>query len=139
MWFGVLGPLEVRDGERLIPVRGAIRTTLLAALICRAPQVALVRQLIEDLWGPNPPRSAEKTLQSHLFRLRQDLGPAGNCTVTSGSGYRIDLAGTEIDAQRNVIRTRNTPGDNPLLVAASNGKLWMTGNGAVWSVDPSCP
>ena len=37
-----------------------------------------------------------------------------------------------------VIRTWTTPGDNPLLVAASDGKLWMTGNAAVWSVDPNC-
>ena len=100
MWVGVLGPLEVRDGNRLIPIRGTIRTSLLAALVCRAPQVVLARQLIEDLWGPNPPRSAEKTLQSHLVRLRRELGSEGSCILTSGSGYRIDAERTGIDAHQ---------------------------------------
>ena len=100
MWVGVLGPLEVRDGDRLIPIRGTIRTSLLAALVCRAPQVVLARQLIEDLWGPNPPRSAEKTLQSHLVRLRRELGSEGSCILTSGSGYRIDAERTGIDAHQ---------------------------------------
>ena len=37
MWVGVLGPLEVRDGDRLIPIRGTIRTSLLAAPILPEP------------------------------------------------------------------------------------------------------
>ncbi len=101
MWVGVLGALEVRDEQRAIVIPGKMRTTLLAALVCRAPRIVPAHQLVEDLWGLTPPPSADKTLQSHLVRLRQDLGPLGaTCILTSGPGYRIDLTKVDVDALR---------------------------------------
>ena len=50
MWVGVLGPLEVRDGDRLIPIRGTIRTSLLAALICPSPPSRSGTPADRDLW-----------------------------------------------------------------------------------------
>ena len=93
MWFGVLGPLEARDeAGRPLHVAGPVRRTLLAALLCRAGRMVSAESLIDDLWAEQPPRSAAKTLQSHVVRLRDDLGRAGGSViVTSGSGYRIDL------------------------------------------------
>ena len=93
------GALEVRDEQRAVVIPGKMRTTLLAALVCRAPRVVPAHQLVEDLWGLTPPPSADKTLQSHLVRLRQDLGPLGaTCILTSGPGYRIDLTKVDVDA-----------------------------------------
>jgi hypothetical protein len=75
VWFGVLGPLEVRDA-RGEPVRviAPVRRQLLAALLCRGGSTVAAAALGNDLWGDAPPRSAAKTLQSHVARLRDDLG-----------------------------------------------------------------
>ncbi|MEP7180098.1 MAG: BTAD domain-containing putative transcriptional regulator, partial [Pseudonocardiales bacterium] len=99
MWFGVLGSLEVRDDEgRRLRVGGPLRRVLLAALLCRAPRTVPPNLLIEDLWGALPPRSAAKTLQSHLVRLRDDLGrEAGSVIMTDEAGYRVDLPSAGLD------------------------------------------
>ena len=114
MWFGVLGALEVRgDSGRPIEVGGSVRRTLLAALLCRAGRPVAADDLIDDLWSA-PPRSASKTLQSHMVRLRDDLGRATDTAgqgrtareggiatsviMTSRTGYGIDLRASEVDA-----------------------------------------
>jgi len=48
-----------------------------------------------------PPRSAAKTLQSHVVRLRDDLGRgAGSVIVTDGTGYRVEVQADGLDAAR---------------------------------------
>jgi DNA-binding SARP family transcriptional activator/WD40 repeat protein len=100
MWFGVLGPLEVRDAAgRTVHVGGSVRRELLAALLCRAGEVVPATALIDDIWGEVPPRTAAKTLQSHMVRLRHDLlEPGGAVIATEGAGYRIDVSADALDA-----------------------------------------
>jgi DNA-binding SARP family transcriptional activator/WD40 repeat protein len=100
MWFGVLGPLEVRDAaDRVVRVGGSVRRELLAALLCRAGGFVAAAELIDDIWGDVPPRTAAKTLQSHLVRLRQDLARSGGAVIlTEGAGYRLDVSATTLDA-----------------------------------------
>ncbi|MDT4937048.1 MAG: hypothetical protein QOG80_719, partial [Pseudonocardiales bacterium] len=100
MWFGVLGPLEVRDdADRVVRVGGSVRRELLAALLCRAGELVPTTALIDDIWGDVPPRTAAKTLQSHLVRLRHDLAQAdGVVIVTEGVGYRLDIPPAALDA-----------------------------------------
>ena len=98
MWFGVLGPLEVRDAAgRPVHVGGSVRRELLAALLCRAGEPVPAAALIDDIWGDVPPRTAAKTLQSHVVRLRQDL-LGGAVITTEGAGYRIDVSAVTLDA-----------------------------------------
>src|SRR3954471_19407225 len=100
MWFGVLGPLEVRDAAgRVVRVGGSVRRELLAALLCRAGEPVPATALIDDIWGDAPPRTAAKTLQSHVVRLRHDLADkAGAVIATAGAGYRIDVSAGSLDA-----------------------------------------
>ena len=102
MWFGVLGPLEVRDDAgRVVRVAGSVRRELLAALLCRGGVFVSAASLIDDVWGGVPPRTAAKTLQSHIVRLRQDLAqPHGAVIRTEGAGYRLDLSAMTVDAVR---------------------------------------
>lgn len=100
MWFGVLGPLEARDdaGEQL-RVGGRARRQLLAALLCRAGRTVSPATLLDDLWGDAPPRSAAKTLQSHMVRLRDDLGREAETVLkTEAGGYRLDVTADDVDA-----------------------------------------
>jgi WD40 repeat protein/DNA-binding SARP family transcriptional activator len=101
MRFLVLGPLEVigATGEP-IPIAGSKERTVLAGLISRAGRVVSLDDLIEDLWGEQPPRTAEKTLGSYVSRLRRALEPTSDLIVTRGNGYALEVAADEIDSLR---------------------------------------
>ncbi|HEX6597327.1 MAG TPA: BTAD domain-containing putative transcriptional regulator, partial [Acidimicrobiales bacterium] len=85
----VLGPLEVVDGERPVPIGGPKERRLLAALAIQAGQVVPESRLVDVLWGDEPPRTATKTLQNYVLRLRKALssGSGGLSIVTSPPGY----------------------------------------------------
>src|SRR5436305_1983744 len=105
MRFLVLGPLEVsaEDADRLA-IAGAKERTILAQLIARAGRVVSVDDLIDDLWGDEPPRTPEKTLASYVSRLRRDLhvrssaDANGDVIVFRSDGYALERDGHEIDA-----------------------------------------
>jgi len=60
MRFLVLGPLEVfENGGDPLPIAGSKERTILACLISRAWRVVSTRDLIENLWGEQAPRTAE--------------------------------------------------------------------------------
>jgi DNA-binding SARP family transcriptional activator/WD40 repeat protein len=107
MRFLVLGPLEVigENGEPL-PISGAKERRILAHLIARAGHVVPVDDLIEEVWGEEPPRTAEKTLGSYVSRLRLALDPgrsrdASSHVITARSGgYLLAVEPREVDALR---------------------------------------
>jgi len=74
MRFLVLGSLEVvtETGDPL-PIAGSKERTILAFLLARGGRVVSVDDLIEELWGEHPPRTAEKTVGSYVSRLRRAL------------------------------------------------------------------
>src|SRR5437588_6618026 len=103
MRWGVLGPLRVEsaEGEAVTPA-GPVRRLLLAAFLSRANTVVSAETLASDVWGELPPRSAGKTLQSHLVRLRDDLGrdELASLLLTEAGGYRLRIVNGEFDALR---------------------------------------
>ncbi|MEO3811754.1 BTAD domain-containing putative transcriptional regulator [Sphaerisporangium sp. B11E5] len=86
-----------RDGEPL-DVGPAKCQALLAALALSPGSAVPVWRLVESLWGEAPPRTAGRTLQSYVTRLRRALGP-GSITRT-GDAYRLDVDGDAVDAVR---------------------------------------
>jgi DNA-binding SARP family transcriptional activator/tetratricopeptide (TPR) repeat protein len=101
MWFGVLGPLLVRDGESVISVPAARHRALLAVLLLHAGTTVHADTLAEIVWDGTPPAGAGITLRSHVSRLRQVLGPdAGARLVTRYPGYLIEAREEEVDLLR---------------------------------------
>ena len=98
MEFRVLGPLEVRVGERVLPLTGARQRTVLAFLLLRAGDVVTSDRLIDALWAERPPRSGIAALQVCVSRLRKVL-PEGT-VVTEARGYRLAVSSEQIDAGR---------------------------------------
>ncbi len=98
MDFRVLGPLEVRDGERVVPLGGAKQRAVLAVLLTRKGEVVSRDRLIDELWAGRPPRSAVSILQTYVSRLRKALGP--EVLTTRAVGYAVDLRGHELDLVR---------------------------------------
>jgi DNA-binding SARP family transcriptional activator/tetratricopeptide (TPR) repeat protein len=108
MWFGVLGPLLVRDGDAVIGISAGRQRVLLAALLMQADAVVSADALAEFLWDGAPPFGAETTLRSHVMRLRRVLGPAaGARVVTRYPGYQIEATEEEVDLLRFRCLCRN--------------------------------
>jgi DNA-binding SARP family transcriptional activator len=105
MEFRVLGPLEIRDGDReLTPLAPKLREVL-ALLLLRHNQIVPIHALIDELWGENPPRSAQSTLQTYVYKLRKIFHATGGAVdgftlITKPAGYRVAIAPESIDAYR---------------------------------------
>jgi predicted ATPase/DNA-binding SARP family transcriptional activator len=102
MEFGILGPLEVRDGAGgLVRVPGAKERALLADLVVHAGRVVSVDRLVEDLWADRPPGNPANTLQGRVSALRRALGSAGaGLVVTRPPGYVLEVDPEQVDASR---------------------------------------
>jgi predicted ATPase len=53
---------------------------------------------VEQVWGADPPRTADRTLQSYVTRLRKRLG--AGALVRVGTAYRLDLPADAVDVVR---------------------------------------
>ena len=74
MQIGILGPLEVREGDRVIPVAGSRLRRLLTRLALDAPAAVSVAALVEAVWADDEPSEVANALQSLVSRLRRALG-----------------------------------------------------------------
>jgi predicted ATPase/DNA-binding SARP family transcriptional activator len=106
MEFRILGPLEVWDGGRHLPVGGAKQRALLGILLTQANQVVSTDRLIDLIWPGDPPDTAAHSLQVYVSGLRKVLEPgrlAGEPSavlVSQAPGYLIRLSGDELDLNR---------------------------------------
>ncbi len=99
MWFAVLGSLEVRRGDAVVPIGGARQRTLLAALLAAGGDVVSVDWLTDALWGDRAPADPRNALQTSVARLRGVLG-AEVPLVTASPGYALRVGSDEVDARR---------------------------------------
>jgi DNA-binding SARP family transcriptional activator/tetratricopeptide (TPR) repeat protein len=101
MWFGILGPLLVRDGDVVVEVPAARQRALLAALLLRAGRPVPADVLAEIVWDGMPPPGAQTTLRSYVLRLRRVLGPGAGARVrTRYHAYLVEANAEEVDALR---------------------------------------
>jgi DNA-binding SARP family transcriptional activator len=102
---GLLGPVELRAGDRLVAITQPGLRVLLAALALSANWVVPTTVLIDALWQEAPSRKREQNLHARVYQLRRLLagaepGQAVSRLVTVVPGYRLDLAGDELDLAR---------------------------------------
>src|SRR5438128_785200 len=98
MEYRVLGSLEVVDGRgRPLALGGARQQSVLASLILRAGRTVPLQRLVEELWE-KPPKTAEKTVQVYVSRLRRQL-ETGAIESRRG-GYALVLDGDQLDLAR---------------------------------------
>jgi DNA-binding SARP family transcriptional activator len=98
MEFGILGPLEVREGGHELTPRRAQQRVLLAMLLVHANEVVSNDRLIDALWGDSPPATASTALHGHVSALRKQLGATRIETVQPG--YRLPVEPDEVDLAR---------------------------------------
>jgi DNA-binding SARP family transcriptional activator len=103
--FGILGPLEVRDGGRVVPIVGVRQRTLLAILLLDANRVVSSDRLLEALWGEEQPRSGATALRVRVSELRKALdgarsAGAARLLVTEPGGYALRISPDSLDLHR---------------------------------------
>ena len=101
MQIHLLGALEASVDDREVALGGAKQRAVLAMLALEANHVVTADRLVEGLWGEDPPASAAKMIQNHVWRLRtalRDDGGAG--IVTRGAGYELRIDPDSVDAGR---------------------------------------
>jgi DNA-binding SARP family transcriptional activator len=101
----------VEDGPERLRLGGHQQRVLLALLLLRANDVVPVDEIIEDLWGAEPPASATKSVHALISKLRRVLerdatesanGEPGENGVlfTRPHGYVLTVADGELDLHR---------------------------------------
>jgi DNA-binding winged helix-turn-helix (wHTH) protein len=133
--FQILGPTEVLDRRRRVPLPGGRGRALLALLMLHAGEPVSADRLIDELWGESPPPTARTVVHGLVSRLRAVLEPGrgkarpGALLQTSGIGYRLAIEPDAVDAHR-FKRLIDEAGDAPAKVrAASSRRLWPSGGG----------
>jgi predicted ATPase/DNA-binding SARP family transcriptional activator len=96
--FRILGPIEAIVDGRPAALGAPKQRALLALLLVDRRRVVTAEQLIDGLWGEDPPASAMQSLQVYVHGLRRALG-AGRI-ATSGRGYRAVVDEEELDLDR---------------------------------------
>ncbi|MEV0177393.1 BTAD domain-containing putative transcriptional regulator [Streptomyces sp. NPDC050803] len=85
--FSVLGPVRAwRDGEPL-GTGSPQQRALLAALLLREGRTATAAELIDALWGEEPPSQALAAVRTYASRLRKALNP--DVLVSESGGYAV--------------------------------------------------
>ena len=99
MRVGLLGGLEVVDDERDVVVAGAKLRALLALLTLHVGRVVPTDQIVDALWGENPPAAVRNGLQGLASKLRRSLGSA-DLVAMRGGGYVLELPADAVDVHR---------------------------------------
>ncbi|MEU3746830.1 MULTISPECIES: AfsR/SARP family transcriptional regulator [Streptomyces] len=85
--FGVLGPVRAWRGGEALPAGSPQQRALLAALLLRGGRTATASELIDALWGEEPPSQALAAVRTYASRLRKALGP--KVLVSESGGYAL--------------------------------------------------
>ncbi|CAL9475556.1 BTAD domain-containing putative transcriptional regulator [Streptomyces sp. enrichment culture] len=85
--FAVLGPVRAWRGEQPLPTGSPQQRALLAALLLREGRTATAAELIDALWGEEPPSQALAAVRTYASRLRKALG--AGVLVSESGGYAI--------------------------------------------------
>ncbi|MEU2154583.1 BTAD domain-containing putative transcriptional regulator [Streptomyces sp. NPDC019396] len=102
--ISLLGPVQAWRGGGETPVGPARRQAVLVALVLRGGRLVSHEQLIDGVWGDEPPPSGRRVLPSYVYALRRTLdmpgtGQGGSVIRGGAGGYRF-AAAVDLDTAR---------------------------------------
>src|SRR3954467_15971497 len=131
MEFRILGPLEGGGGDPRTALGGRKRRALLCVLLLHRGQVVSVDRLLDALWGDEPPKTADHSIQVYVSELRKAIGSVGGIGLAHRDpGYTLEAPEHAIDVHRfDTLRGRGRAmlADDPARAAALLGEAL-----AVW-------
>ncbi|MFE0133850.1 BTAD domain-containing putative transcriptional regulator [Streptomyces sp. NPDC059037] len=93
--FSVLGPVRAWLGAEQLSMGSPQQRALLAALLMRDGRTATASELIDALWGDEPPSQALAAVRTYASRLRKVLPPG--VLVSESGGYAVVVADGALD------------------------------------------
>ena len=105
----LLGPVRLLVGGEPVRLGGAKQQAVLAVLALRSPRPVTADQLLDALWGDDPPASARNAVQVYVSGLRRLL-PPGTGVERDGDAYRLvgpDLLVDAAELERRVAEGRS--------------------------------
>src|SRR5215211_4797057 len=96
--FRLLGPLEIAIDGRTVELPRRKQRLLLTLLLLRREEVVSTVQLVEQLWGDNPPKAAVGSLRNLVSELRKLLG--SEVVHTRAAGYSLGVEPDSVDVHR---------------------------------------
>jgi DNA-binding SARP family transcriptional activator/tetratricopeptide (TPR) repeat protein len=131
---GVLGPVTAWYGDQELSVGQPRQQAVLGILAMRANRVISRGELVDAVWGQDPPASAEGGIYTYVAGLRRIIEPSrslrgpGRVLVSSGAGYVLHLVPGQPDAvafEQHLGRARQLrkSGDPGGAVTALNSAL----------------
>ncbi len=124
---GVLGPVAAWNGDDELPVGQPRQQAVLGILAMRANRVISRGELVDAVWGHDPPASAEGGIYTYVAGLRRVIEPSrtlrgpGRVLVSSGAGYVLHLVPGQPDAvafEQQLARARQLRKSGDLAGAA---------------------
>jgi DNA-binding SARP family transcriptional activator/tetratricopeptide (TPR) repeat protein len=129
----VLGPVLVRGAGDIVPVTRSMEIGVLGLLALNAGSPVSSGSLIDMLWPEDPPRTAGKTLQGYVKRVRGMVAVNGlELTHGGPSGYVLKVAPNQVDAIQfeSLVAHARTSADDAARLRRIDDAL------AVWRGEP---
>ena len=101
---GVLGPVAAWEGDEELRLGQPRQQAVLGILAMRANRVISRSELVDAVWGHEPPPSAEGGIYTYIAGLRRIIEPGrsvrgqGRILVSTGAGYVLHLVPGQPDA-----------------------------------------
>ena len=122
--FRILGPLEVRDGQAAIALGGPRQRALLVALLLRAGRVVPTEQLVDELYGEEPPKTATRRSRTPSSRCGRRSGRTSSSRDPRATSSRSARAGRRPPLRAAARgRARASPGERRALLVRAL-ELW---------------
>jgi DNA-binding SARP family transcriptional activator/tetratricopeptide (TPR) repeat protein len=106
VWFAVLGPVRAWRGETELALGPPRQRALLALLLAAAGRPVALDEIVDVLWGQDPPGSSVNVVHRYVGALRRLLEPglpsraAGRWLARASGGYRLDVGPATLDLLR---------------------------------------
>jgi tetratricopeptide (TPR) repeat protein len=123
----ILGPVRAWRGEQELELGGPRPRAMLGMLAMRAGRAVARSELIDGMWGADPPASAVNSVHVYVVGLRRILEPRrahrapGQVLSASGPGYLLRLEPGQLDAvelDRHLTQARGSSAAGDLAAAA---------------------
>ncbi|WP_411101024.1 BTAD domain-containing putative transcriptional regulator [Streptomyces sp. x-45] len=104
LYAAALGPVRLwRDGG-LLPTGSPQQRALLAVLVLREGRTATAAEIVDALWGEDPPSQALAAVRTYASRLRKVMDPGTLVSESGGYAVRLPDQGCDVAVAAHLAR-----------------------------------
>lgn len=98
--FNVLGLMQIQTGSRVQEFGSPQCQAFMAVLLLQPGRAATLSEMVNGIWGSEPPDTAVATVRTHAWKWRRFLDTCGvgrDVLLSKGDGYRLALPAVVTD------------------------------------------